>query len=102
MNITVLTPDKEVFKGAIVSVKVPGTQGQFQILKRHAALVSSLEKGDVILVTNGGEYRYYDEESGTIKTGSETGRRIKFQITGGFVEVLNDEVSLLVTGLKKS
>ena len=80
MNITVLTPDKEIFKGAILSVKVPGTKGQFQILNRHAPIVSSLAKGNVSIV----------------KTDNS---RMKFDISGGFIEVLNNEVSLLVTGV---
>lgn len=101
MNISILTPDKEVFHGPIVSVKVPGTMGEFQVFKNHAPIVSSLEKGTVTLVTNGGHYKYYDEETGSIKEGSETGKTIKFNIGGGFIEVLNNEISLLVRGVKQ-
>ncbi|NUN99713.1 MAG: F0F1 ATP synthase subunit epsilon [Saprospiraceae bacterium] len=100
MNINVLTPDKEIFNGAIKSVKVPGTLGQFQVLKNHAPIVSSLDAGTVQIVTAGGDYRYFDEESNSIKTGNETGRTITFKTSGGFIEVLNNEVSLLVKGVK--
>ncbi len=100
MNITILTPSEEVFRGAIVSVKVPGTMGEFQVLKNHASIVSSLEKGPVTLVTDGGQYQYYDEETGTIKQGSDAGKTISYNIEGGFMEVLNNQVSLLVRGLK--
>jgi len=99
MNITILTPDQEVFHGAVISVKVPGTTGQFQVLNNHAPIVSSLEEGIINLITDGGTYRYYDEESGNIKEGSEPGRKIKFHVSGGFIEVLNNEISLLVRGL---
>jgi F-type H+-transporting ATPase subunit epsilon len=81
MNITVLTPDKEIFKGGITSVKVPGTGGQFQILKNHAAIVSSLSKGAITIVKDNGE-------------------KMKFTIEKGFIEVLNNEVSLLVQGVQ--
>ncbi len=101
MNISILTPDKEVFQGSIISVKVPGTMGEFQILKNHAPIVSSLEKGTVTLMTSGGPYKFYEEESGTIKEGSDAGKIIQFSIGGGFVEVLNNEVSLLVRGVKE-
>jgi F-type H+-transporting ATPase subunit epsilon len=77
MNISVLTPDKELFEGAIKSVKVPGTDGQFQILNNHAAIVSSLGNGEVALVKTNGE-------------------KMNFGIKSGFIEVLNNEVSLLV------
>jgi F-type H+-transporting ATPase subunit epsilon len=82
MKITVLTPDREVFQGDIASVKVPGTGGQFQVLKNHAPVVSSLSKGEVTIAkTDGG--------------------KMKFTIEKGFIEVLNNEVSLLVQGVKE-
>lgn len=100
MNVTVLTPDKEIFKGAFTSVKVPGTQGEFQILKNHAPIVSSLESGTITIVTGSGEYRYFNDEKGQIETDQAPGQSLKFHISGGFVEVLDGEVSLLVTGLQ--
>ena len=80
MNITILTPDKEIFKGSIISVKVPGTGGQFQVLKNHAPLVSSLMKGKVAV----------KKADGTL---------MDFAIEKGFIEILNNEVSLLVQGV---
>ncbi|MCB0569197.1 MAG: hypothetical protein KDC66_05520 [Phaeodactylibacter sp.] len=100
MNIIVLTPDKEIFRGEINSVKVPGTLGEFQVLKNHAPIVSSLEEGKITIVTAGGEYRYFDEESGSIKVDTEAGRTVVFHINGGFVEVLKNEISLLATGVR--
>ena len=96
MKITILTPDKEIFQGAVVSVKVPGTMGQFQVLKGHAPIVSSLGEGEVVLVTNGGAYKFYDEESGTIREEHQSGKTINYKIGGGFIEVLNNEISLLI------
>lgn len=101
MNISVLTPDKEVFLGQITSVKVPGTLGQFQVLKGHAPIVSSLEAGQVTLLTAEGEHKVYNEETGSIDSISDKGRSITFQIGGGFIEVLNDEISLLVQGVSQ-
>lgn len=101
MNITVLTPDKEVFKGNIVSVKVPGSLGQFQVLKNHAPIVSALSEGEVKIVTAAGEHQFYDEESSTIKTTEEVGKAYTFSIQKGFIEVQNNEVSLLVQGVGK-
>jgi F-type H+-transporting ATPase subunit epsilon len=80
MNISILTPDKEIFQGAITSVKVPGTDGQFQVLKNHAPIVSSLAAGDVTVV-------------------KESGEKMTFGIKGGFIEVLHNEVSLLLQGV---
>ncbi|MEM9821120.1 MAG: ATP synthase F1 subunit epsilon [Bacteroidota bacterium] len=80
MDITVLTPEKEVFKGAITSVKVPGVAGQFEILTRHAPVVSALGEGAVRII-------------------KADGQNLNFTIEKGFIEVLNDNVSLLVQGL---
>ncbi|MEO1715377.1 MAG: F0F1 ATP synthase subunit epsilon, partial [Bacteroidota bacterium] len=92
---TVLTPDKQIFKGPIVSIKVPGTNGQFQVLKNHAPIVSSLSEGNIEIVTSSGEYEFYNEETSSIETAEATGAKISYQIKGGFIEVLNNEVSLL-------
>jgi F-type H+-transporting ATPase subunit epsilon len=72
-----LTPEKEIFQGSITSVKVPGTKGQFEILKGHAPIVSSLTEGVVRIITSSGEVK-------------------EINIAKGFIEVLRSEVSLLV------
>lgn len=82
MNLVVLTPEKEIFSGKITSVKVPGTSGQFEILAGHAAIVSSLVEGGVRIL-------------------DEAGAKKEFTIEKGFIEVLNNEVSLLVQGVKE-
>ena len=99
MRITVLTPDQEIFNGPITSVKVPGVLGEFQVLKNHAPIVSSLEAGKVQIVTAAGEHRIFNDETGSVQTSDMPGRTITFQISGGFIEVLNNEVSLLVRGV---
>ncbi len=81
MQLVVLTPEQEYFEGEVSSVKVPGTTGQFEILDNHAPIVSALLKGVVRLVTSDG-----------VKL---------FNIEKGFIEVLNNEVSLLVQGLSE-
>ncbi|GAA5222367.1 ATP synthase F1 subunit epsilon [Membranihabitans marinus] len=77
MVIEVLTPEEKLFTGEITSVMVPGISGRFQILENHAPIVSALVKGDVELTLG-------------------TGEKQNFSIEKGFIEVLNNEVSLLV------
>ncbi len=48
-NIEIVTPQKLYFSGEVVSVTAPGEEGQFQILKNHAPLLSSLKTGKVKL-----------------------------------------------------
>ncbi len=80
MNCSVLTPEKEVYSGAVKSVKVPGISGQFEVLDGHAPIVSALKEGEIRLIDTKGE-------------------RISYSIKRGFIEVLDNEVSLLVQGL---
>ena len=82
MNLVILTPEKEVFTGKVKSIKVPGTSGQFEILRGHAPIVSSLVEGQIRIINDQGE-------------------KSRYSIERGFVEVLNNEVSLLVRGLKE-
>ena len=52
MNIKILTPESVIFEGEVDSVLIPGKNGDFQIMKDHAAIVSSLVGGKVKLFTN--------------------------------------------------
>ena len=52
MNIKVLTPESVIFEGEVDSVLLPGKNGEFHIMKNHAAVVSSLEGGSIKLFTD--------------------------------------------------
>jgi F-type H+-transporting ATPase subunit epsilon len=80
MHLIVLTPEKEIYNGQVKSVKVPGTGGQFEILKNHAPVVASLSEGEVRVIDS-------------------KGNKQSFVITKGFVEVMKNEVALLVQGV---
>jgi F-type H+-transporting ATPase subunit epsilon len=99
MNITVLTPNRAIFQGTIESVKVPGVSGEFQVLKNHAPIVSALEAGKVTIVTAAGTYQYFDQQDNEMKSEESAGKRLVYQVNGGFIEVLNNEVSLLITSM---
>ncbi|MEM6397202.1 MAG: hypothetical protein AAF741_12710 [Bacteroidota bacterium] len=100
MNISILTPDRQVFIGSIESVTVPGTSGLFQVKQNHAPLVSSLSSGSVKVMTSG-EYALYNADKGELQEGLTDRREITFSIEGGFIEVLRNEISLLVQGVDK-
>jgi F-type H+-transporting ATPase subunit epsilon len=80
MNLVILSPEKEIFTGAVKSVQAPGIDGGFQLLENHAAMVSALGKGVVNIVT-------------------EKGDKLSYSVNGGFLETLNNEVALLVSGV---
>lgn len=78
MKCIVLTPEAELFSGEVTSVKVPGISGKFEILNNHAPIVSALNEGQIRIVANDGKV-------------------LNFDINQGFVEVIQNEVSLMVT-----
>ena len=47
MLLEIITPDKKLFEGEVSSVTVPGTSGVFQMLNRHAPVISALKKGKI-------------------------------------------------------
>ena len=77
MKVYILTPEKTLFEGEAKAVKLPGSLGQFEILDKHAPIVSSLTKG-------------------TVKLTDTKGEKHLFEISKGFVEVLKNEVNVLV------
>ena len=79
MNLEILTPEKKIFEGEVVSATFPGADGSFQVLNNHAPLIGLLKEGTV-------EYKSKDT----------TGKVV---ITGGVVEVLKNQVILLADGV---
>ena len=58
MNIKILTPEFVVFEGDVKSVLLPGKNGDFHIMKDHAAIVASLIGGKVRVFTNEIDEKY--------------------------------------------
>ena len=81
MQLEILTPDKKVFEGEVISVTVPGTMGSFEILNNHAPIISTLEDGKL-----------------TVRA-TASGKHDVFLIKGGVVEVLNNKVMVLAEGI---
>ena len=78
MKLVVLSPEKELVNCEVTAVEVPGTKGRFMVWPGHAPILSSLQKGVV---------RYDPEDSAA---------REQLPIEGGFVEVINDEITVCV------
>ena len=76
LKLKIVSPEKVEYDGMVESVLVPGTMGQFEILTDHAPIISSLGKGTVEYATAEGKQQ--------------------LQVTGGFVAVQQNEVSLCI------
>lgn len=75
MTVDILTPDATLFSGVAIYVGLPGSDGSMGILDRHAALITTLRAGDVMVRTESGEQT--------------------FAVQGGTVEVVDNHVTIL-------
>jgi len=46
MYLEIVSPEATLFQGEVEAISVPGVQGSFQVLNHHAAVVSTLVKGE--------------------------------------------------------
>lgn len=79
MTLEILTPEKKIFSGEVYGVQLPGITGLFEVLDRHAPIVSALKNGKLKILLD--------------KTSTNT-----YTIQSGFVEVLNNKATVLVEG----
>jgi F-type H+-transporting ATPase subunit epsilon len=82
LNLEIITPSKVVFNGEVKSVTIPGTDGNFQVLKNHAPLISTFEIGLVKAELPDNSINY-------------------FATAGGTAEVLNNKVLVLADSLER-
>lgn len=80
MNLEILTPEKKVYSGEVYGVQMPGISGSFEVLEKHAPLVSALIQGKLKILV--------DKKNQTLN----------FNVQSGFVEVLNNKVVVMVEG----
>lgn len=79
MTLEILTPEKKIFSDEVYGVQLPGIDGLFEVLDKHAPLVSALKKGNLKILNNRTNFSNYTIQS-------------------GFVEVLHNKVTVLVEG----
>ena len=78
LNVKVITPGKTVWDDSVEEIILPSTTGQLGILGGHAPLLTALEVG-VMRVRPEKEWK-------------------NIVVMGGFAEVENDEIKVLVNG----
>lgn len=83
LNVHIVTAEREVFtEDEVDEVVVPGIEGELTVLPEHAPLLTMVKPG-VIRIGKGGE-------------------DIDMAITGGFLEVRNDRVTILADAAERA
>ena len=52
MTLEILTPEKRIFSGEVYGVQLPGITGSFEVLDKHAPMVSALKAGKLKVLTD--------------------------------------------------
>ena len=82
LHLEIITTDRKIFSGDVISVTAPGTLGEFQVLYNHAPLVSTLDIGIIKIV-------------------STTQNEEVFASSGGILEVRDNKIIILAEAIEK-
>ncbi len=82
MTLEILTPEKKLFSGDVYGIQLPGITGLFEVLDKHAPMVSALK-------------------AGKLKILKDKNTTLLFTIQSGFAEVLNNKTTVLVEGAEE-
>ena len=82
LTVRVISPDKTVWDAAAEEVILPSTTGQLGILSGHAPLLTALD-------------------TAVMRVRSRSQDWVAIALMGGFAEVENDEVTILVNGAER-
>jgi F-type H+-transporting ATPase subunit epsilon len=81
MLLEIIAPDQNLYSGEVDLVQVPGSKGSFEILRNHAPIISTLDKGRIKIVDIKGGVRF-------------------FEVDGGVIEVKNNKIIVLAETAK--
>ena len=82
LNVAVISPEQTLFEGEATSVVAPAHDGEVGILSGHAPMMALLGRGTLRLSGPGGEQR--------------------FSVTGGFLQVVDDQVRVVTEAASKA
>lgn len=77
MTLKIISADAVLYTGEVVAVTLPGSMGEFTVLRNHASLLATMSAGTI----------HYTDESGAEQS---------TPVTGGIVDVDNNIVSVCV------
>jgi len=82
LMLEIVTPDKMAFSDHVEEVTIPGTEGEFGVLRGHASLLSSIEIGELSY--------------------TKDGKRIYYAVNTGYAEILPSKVTVLVESAERA
>ena len=80
MQLEILTPEHKVYSGKVYGIQLPGIEGSFELLDKHAPIIASLGTGKMKIMKD------------------KNGQTELYEIAGGFVEMLDNKATVLIEG----
>jgi F-type H+-transporting ATPase subunit epsilon len=78
----IVTPEKMTFSGSVEDVTIPGSEGEFGVLRGHEALLSSVDIGELNF--------------------TKDGKKIYYAVNTGYAEVTSNKVTILIETAERS
>lgn len=75
LQFALVSPERELFAGEVDQVVVPGAEGEFGVLPKHAPVMSTIKPGALRILNDGAERRIF--------------------VNGGFADVTPDGLTVL-------
>jgi F-type H+-transporting ATPase subunit epsilon len=82
LMLEIVTPGKMVFSGKVEEVTIPGTEGEFGVLRGHEAFLSSVDVGELNFIKDS--------------------KKTHYSVNTGYAEVTANKVTILIETAEKS
>ena len=82
LMLEIVTPEKMAFSGKVEYVTIPGTEGEFGVLRGHEAFLSSVDIGQLVFTKNN--------------------KKTYYAINTGYAEVTANKVTVLIETAERS
>ena len=82
LMLEIVTPEKMAFSGNVEEVTIPGTEGEFGVLRGHEAFLSSVDIGQLSFTRNN--------------------KKTYYAVNTGYAEVTGNKVTILIETAERS
>ena len=82
LMLEIVTPEKMTFSGKVEEVTIPGTEGEFGVLRGHEAFLSSVDIGELNFV--------------------QDNKKTNYAVNTGYAEVTANKVTILIETAERS
>jgi F-type H+-transporting ATPase subunit epsilon len=95
MYLEIVSPEATLFSSEVDSVVVPGVNGEFEMLKDHAPIVSILKEGIIRINTHSQSHFVFDELHTQVVPHKDDKKVLTVNINSGTIEMKDNKLIIL-------